>query len=186
MKLLDKYRQISEPVKASVWFLFCSVLQKGIAMLTTPIFTRIMTDAAYGRFTVYNSWYNIFFAIVTLNLAAGVSYEGYNGIICSPLVLGKIPEKTPDFILADFSDRETASAWLENSSGTSNKGSIAQSGGKDGGSYYNASWFYGSVGEAYLASRNFENPIQNYPGTLRRADDKLCRAGSKTFQAEPV
>ena len=76
MKLLDKYRQISEPVKASVWFLFCSVLQKGIAMLTTPIFTRIMTDAAYGRFTVYNSWYNIFFAIVTLNLAAGVFTKG--------------------------------------------------------------------------------------------------------------
>ena len=28
-----------------------------------------------------------------LNLAAGVSYEGYNGIICSPLVLGEIPQK---------------------------------------------------------------------------------------------
>ena len=28
-----------------------------------------------------------------LNLAAGVCYEGYNGIICSPYVLGKMPEE---------------------------------------------------------------------------------------------
>ncbi len=33
-----------------------------------------------------------------LNLAAGVSYEGYNGICCSPLVLGEIPEKIKDAV----------------------------------------------------------------------------------------
>ncbi len=33
-----------------------------------------------------------------INLAAGVCYEGYNGIICSPLVLGKIPEKIRDAV----------------------------------------------------------------------------------------
>jgi len=76
MKLLEKYKQISSPIKASFWFLLCSFLQKGIAILTTPIFTRIMTEEAYGQFTVYNSWYNIFFAIVTLNFAAGVFTRG--------------------------------------------------------------------------------------------------------------
>lgn len=76
MKLLEKYKKISSPVKASFWFLLCSFLQKGIAMLTTPIFTRIMTEEAYGQFTVYNSWYNIFFAIVSLNFAAGVFTRG--------------------------------------------------------------------------------------------------------------
>lgn len=37
-----------------------------------------------------------------LNLAAGVSYEGYNGIICSPLVLGKIPDKIRDAVLCAY------------------------------------------------------------------------------------
>lgn len=33
-----------------------------------------------------------------LNLAAGVCYEGYNGVICTPYVLGKIPEKIKDAV----------------------------------------------------------------------------------------
>lgn len=37
-----------------------------------------------------------------INLAAGVSYEGYNGIICSPLVLGKIPQEIKDAVLCAY------------------------------------------------------------------------------------
>ena len=37
-----------------------------------------------------------------LNLAAGVSYEGYNGIICSPLVLGEIPQKIKDAVMCAY------------------------------------------------------------------------------------
>ena len=33
-----------------------------------------------------------------INIGAGVCYEGYNGIICSPLVLGEIPEKIRDAV----------------------------------------------------------------------------------------
>lgn len=33
-----------------------------------------------------------------LNIAAGVCYEGYNGIICSPHVLGKVPQKIKDAV----------------------------------------------------------------------------------------
>ncbi len=75
-KLFNRYRQLQAPVKASLWFLICGFLQKGISMLTTPIFTRIMTDAEYGRFTVYNSWLGIVQIIVSLNLAAGVYTRG--------------------------------------------------------------------------------------------------------------
>lgn len=75
-KLLDRYNALQPPVKASLWFLICGFLQKGISMLTTPIFTRIMTDAEYGRFTVYNSWLGIVQILVSLNLAAGVYTRG--------------------------------------------------------------------------------------------------------------
>ena len=37
-----------------------------------------------------------------LNLAAGVCYEGYNGIICSPLVLGQIPQKIKDAVMCAY------------------------------------------------------------------------------------
>lgn len=75
-KIINRYKQLQAPVKASLWFLICGFLQKGISMLTTPVFTRIMTDAEYGRFTVYNSWLGIVQIIVSLNLAAGVYTRG--------------------------------------------------------------------------------------------------------------
>lgn len=75
-KLKKYYCNLHEPVKASLWFLICGFLQKGISMLTTPIFTRIMTDAEYGRFSVYNSWLSILQIVVSLNLAAGVYTRG--------------------------------------------------------------------------------------------------------------
>ncbi len=37
-----------------------------------------------------------------INLAAGVSYEGYNGIICSPVVLGEIPAKIKDAVMCAY------------------------------------------------------------------------------------
>ena len=47
-----------------------------------------------------------------LNLAAGVSYEGYNGIICSPLVLGKIPQKIKDAVMCAYDALNYASAKM--------------------------------------------------------------------------
>ena len=53
-----------------------AVLQKGITVLTTPIFTRLLSSAEYGRFNVFNSWLNIISVIVTLNLSSGVYTMG--------------------------------------------------------------------------------------------------------------
>lgn len=74
--LLSKYKNMAEPVKASLWFLVCGFVSKGMSMLTTPIFTRVMTESEYGRASLYTSWYNILFIIATLELAAGVYTKG--------------------------------------------------------------------------------------------------------------
>ena len=42
-KMIKRYRSIPVAAKASLWFIFCSVLQKCVSMLTTPIFTRLMS-----------------------------------------------------------------------------------------------------------------------------------------------
>ena len=66
------YRGIPIQAKASIWFVLCSVVQKGLAFLTTPIFTRIMSAEEYGVVSVYNSWISILTVVLTLQLATGV------------------------------------------------------------------------------------------------------------------
>ena len=71
-KLLKYYKDIPVAARASIWFVFCSVLQKGIAFITTPIFTRLMSTEQYGQFTVYNSWVEVFLVFSTLDVFYGV------------------------------------------------------------------------------------------------------------------
>ena len=72
----NKYESLPVQVKASFWFLICSFLQKGISMITTPIFTRIMSTSDYGQYGVFNSWYGIITIIVALSLTGGVHTQG--------------------------------------------------------------------------------------------------------------
>lgn len=75
-KIIGKYRSLPVQVRASFWFLICSFLQKGISMITTPIFTRIMSTGDYGQYGVFNSWYGIINIIVALALTGGVHSQG--------------------------------------------------------------------------------------------------------------
>lgn len=75
-KLIQKYKTLPVQVRASMWFLICSFLQKGISMITTPIFTRLLTTQEYGKFNVFNSWLSIVTVFVTLNLYNGVFTRG--------------------------------------------------------------------------------------------------------------
>lgn len=56
---IQKYRQMSNVAKATLWFTFATILQKGISFITVPIFTRIMTPDQYGLFSVYLSWMSV-------------------------------------------------------------------------------------------------------------------------------
>ena len=47
-----------------------------------------------------------------LNLAAGVCFESYNGITCSPLVLGEIPGKIRDAVMCAYDALNHASARM--------------------------------------------------------------------------
>lgn len=75
-KLLHKYSSMSVVLRATFWFTVCSVLQRSISMITTPIFTRLMSTDEYGLYSTYLSWLNIFTVCVTLRLEAGVFNKG--------------------------------------------------------------------------------------------------------------
>lgn len=62
--------------RATVWFMVCSVIQKGISFLTTPIFTRMLTKEQYGLYSVYLSWLQIFTIITTFRLDYSVFNKG--------------------------------------------------------------------------------------------------------------
>ena len=74
--MIEKYKKLPKPAKASLWFLICSFLQKGISTITTPIFTRLLSTAEYGNYSVFNSWLGIVSIVVTLDLFAGVYTQG--------------------------------------------------------------------------------------------------------------
>lgn len=75
-KRIRKGRELPIGVKATFWFLLCSFLQKGISVLSTPIFTRLLTTAEYGQYNIFYSWMNILTVFVTLNLYSGVYMQG--------------------------------------------------------------------------------------------------------------
>ena len=61
MKSLNKNDSIQRgntavAVKAGFWYVASTVILKGLAFITTPIFARLMSAAAYGEFSNYASW----------------------------------------------------------------------------------------------------------------------------------
>lgn len=76
MQLINKYKSLSQPLKASIWFTICSFLQKGIQFITAPIFTRILSPEDFGTVNVYNSWFQILLIVASLNLFQGVFNVG--------------------------------------------------------------------------------------------------------------
>ncbi len=75
-KLIEKYRSTPVQVKATIGALICSALQKGTSVITTPIFTRLLSTSEYGQYNVFNSWLQIVMIIVSLNIFAGVFHQG--------------------------------------------------------------------------------------------------------------
>lgn len=70
--LLDKYKNLPLPVKASIAFVLCSFFQRGISTVTTPIFTRLLTTEQFGYYTIFNSWLEIVGVFSTLKLSGSV------------------------------------------------------------------------------------------------------------------
>ncbi len=75
-KIFQKYNNFPIQLKASFWFLVCAFLQRGISVITTPIFTRLLSASEYGKYNVFNSWLGIIGIFVSLQLSYGVYAQG--------------------------------------------------------------------------------------------------------------
>lgn len=75
-KAVQKYKNLPVVARATGWFVICSLIQKGISFLTTPIFTRLMSTEQYGLFSVYTSWLQILTIFSTFRLDYSVFNKG--------------------------------------------------------------------------------------------------------------
>ena len=66
-KFINKYKNLSPVARAGAWFVICSVIQKCFNMITTPIFTELLTTEEFGRYTLYTTWLQTLTIICTLS-----------------------------------------------------------------------------------------------------------------------
>ena len=71
-KILDKIKNVPIGVKAAAVYTLASVFSKGLAIITVPIFTRIMSTSEIGVVNLYNSWHSMLNAVVTLSLTSEI------------------------------------------------------------------------------------------------------------------
>ncbi len=72
-KLYQKYKQLPIQGKATICYTICNILQRGISIIIIPAYTRLLSKAQYGEYSVFLSWLEIFEIIATFRLAG----EGY-------------------------------------------------------------------------------------------------------------
>ncbi|MEA4997785.1 MAG: lipopolysaccharide biosynthesis protein [Candidatus Limiplasma sp.] len=59
-------------LRAGVWYTISNIATKAILVLTTPIFTRVMTLSDYGVAANFTAWYSLLITFCTLNLTYSI------------------------------------------------------------------------------------------------------------------
>lgn len=75
-KILAKYKNLTTVTKATLWYTIANILVKGVALLSTPIFTRVMKESEYGTYSIFQSWYGIILIFTSLNVFLGGYTKG--------------------------------------------------------------------------------------------------------------
>lgn len=63
-------------VRASIWFIFCNVLLKGIGFLTTPIFAKLLPIDEYGKLSIFASYEQIIVIFATWEIGLSPFQRG--------------------------------------------------------------------------------------------------------------
>lgn len=59
-------------LKAGAWYVVSSIMVKAISIITTPIFTRLLSTAEYGTVSTFTSWHTLLLTFFTLNLTYSI------------------------------------------------------------------------------------------------------------------
>lgn len=104
----------SKALKSGVWYIFANFLTAASAFLTTPFFTRLMSQEQYGMYNNFTSWQSILSILCTLNVSASLICARYDyednldQYIFSALGLSTVSVVLSTFVLNLFSN------WSQN------------------------------------------------------------------------
>ena len=70
--------KISRDIKAGLWYTVGNFINRGIAYLSTPIFTRLLSKEDYGEFSNFTAWATLLGVITSLDLYVSVSRAYYD------------------------------------------------------------------------------------------------------------
>lgn len=68
----------SKALKAGLWYIIANFISKGLIFLTTPIFTRILTQKEYGQYSNFANWQSLFLILFTLELYSTIKRAVYD------------------------------------------------------------------------------------------------------------
>ncbi|MDO4188922.1 MAG: oligosaccharide flippase family protein [Lachnospiraceae bacterium] len=71
-KVVRGYKNLSAPAKASLFYTLSNIMNNGVAFLSTPFFTRILSQEEYGTVSLYYSWFTIISVFATFQFPSGV------------------------------------------------------------------------------------------------------------------
>lgn len=81
----------AKALKAGIWYTVSTILVRATGIITTPVFTRLMSTNDYGIVATFNSWQSLLVIIFSLNLGysigrAKLDFKGklnqYEGSMC--------------------------------------------------------------------------------------------------------
>ena len=70
-RIIKRIKNIPLGLKSAVVYTASSVFTRGLAIITIPIFTRLMSTEQIGIVNIYNSWYSLISTFATLSLTSG-------------------------------------------------------------------------------------------------------------------
>ncbi|MBQ8371810.1 MAG: oligosaccharide flippase family protein [Clostridia bacterium] len=76
MENIKKRLALRLPARASLWYILSGAAARGVGMLGTPIFTRLLTTEQYGLYPLFTTWMGLFSVVLTLELTGGVILRG--------------------------------------------------------------------------------------------------------------
>ena len=68
---IKRKRALNVPALAGIWYTASSFLERGSAIIFTPIYTRLLSPEEYGVYSVYNGFLGIVSVFATLEISGG-------------------------------------------------------------------------------------------------------------------
>lgn len=81
-KIMNKIKSIPLGARSAVVYTAATVFSRGLAIITVPIFTRLMSTEQIGVVNLYNTWHGLISVVATLSLTSGgfaVAMKEYEG-----------------------------------------------------------------------------------------------------------